>query len=266
MASHSYCYWTVADRHYSMMYATCIASARAVGVTSDFHAWTDRSIPGAICHPSGHYDFNHYLFKFEFLLKSVRSLAYDYFVFLDADNFFVRDPGDVTRFTGHGPVHVALESDCTREDTIRDEWWGCPLPEYVRLMRENGIVSERIFNTNAGLWIVHREVAERAVELALEFWHRCDQAGYKVTEEPPLAYIGHLLSGNPYEHTIQANPDFWASDWTGHFQDSLPDGQPWEFCHYMGGQSTMVNPAIVHAMRSKDALLDAARPHRLPTT
>ena len=68
-----------------------------------------------------------------------------------------------------------------------------------------------------------------------------------------------MLCGNPYVHTLRATADLWASDWTGRFADVLPDGSPWMFVDYFTGKETEVNPAIVHAMRSKPALIAAAK-------
>ncbi|MBM3883526.1 MAG: hypothetical protein FJ387_28115 [Verrucomicrobia bacterium] len=34
----------------------------------------------------------------------------------------------------------------------------------------------------------------------------------------------------------------------------MPDGQPWWFVDYFSGERFLVSPAIVHAMRSKEAL------------
>lgn len=257
MSDAKFCYWSVADGVYAHMMAACIRSARHVGVQEDFHIWTDTLIPDAVCHASGKYEHRGYIFKFDFLLKTVH-LPYDYFVFLDADSFFVRHPGNVVRHTLGSPVHVVLESDCTRETNTRPDWWGCPLDEYVRLMRECGVKSRSVFNTNAGFWIVHRDCAERMVALAMEFWSHCAKQMYPFTEEAPLAYAGHMLMGNPYAHVLEANPDVWASDWTGIFSGRLPDGSSWDFEDYMDEHHFHVNPAIVHAMRSKDILIRTA--------
>lgn len=257
MSKPKFCYWSVADGMYAQMMTTCIRSARREGVQEDFHVWTDVAIPHAVCHPTGQYEHKNYLFKFDFLLKTAE-LPYDYFVFIDADSFFVRNPGLILRQTQGAPVHVALESDCTRLSNTRPDWWGCPLEEYVRLMRSCGVRSHSIFNTNAGFWIVHRDVASRFVDLALEFWTYCDGRGFPFTEEAPLAYAGHMLMGNPYAHVVERNPDDWASDWIGVFAGRLPDGKPWEFTDYMDEHRFVVNPAIVHCMRSKHALINAA--------
>lgn len=258
MSNPTFCYWSVADGKYADMMATSIASARAVGVREEFHIWTDKAIPHATCHPSGNYEFKNYLFKFDFL-KKVSQLRFDFFVFLDADNYFVRHPGNVIAATQGAPVHVVLESDCGKESNLRPDWWGCPLGEYVRLMRDCGVRSRSVYNTNAGFWIVHRDVVDRLVDLALEFWNACSAAGYRFTEEAPLAYAGHMLMGNPYAHLLKSDSQLWASDWTGVYANRIPDGQAWEFEDYMDGRRFLVNPAIVHCMRSKEAMIAKAK-------
>jgi hypothetical protein len=44
------------------------------------------------------------------------------------------------------------------------------------------------------------------------------------------------------------------TDWTHQCAGRLPDGNPWRFQDHFAGKEYEVNPAIVHAMRSKDAL------------
>jgi hypothetical protein len=249
-----YCYWSVVDGDFAKMMQGAVDSARQVGVFKDFHVWTDRPIDGAICHPVSGLDKTLYLFKLRFLTEQVRQLDYDYFVWLDADCYFVRHPGDLLRVMQGSPVHASLESDACRPDNVRPDWWGCSLKDYVTLMRFMGVRSRAIYNVNAGFWIVHHDVINRFGELAFEFWDLATRAGFEFTEEPPLAYATHMLCGNPYVHTLRHTADVWASDWTGWFAERLPDGKPWEFVDYFNHQPFMVNPAIVHAMRSKGAL------------
>jgi hypothetical protein len=249
----------VVDGPYAEMMKTVVRSARAVGVFKDFHVWADRSIDGAILHPVKAFDKAHYLLKFTFLREAVSQLNYDYFMWLDADTYFVRHPGDVLRVLQGAPVHASLESDACSPHAQRPDWWGCPLPVYAGLMESRGVRSRAIFNVNAGLWIVHHDVIETFCALAFESWQFCRDRGHVFTEEAPLAYVTHMLCGNPYEHTLQATAELWASDWTGCYQDRLPDGQTWTFVDYFTGESFAVNPAIVHAMRSKEAMVEAAK-------
>jgi hypothetical protein len=259
MSEPTFCYWSIADGPYAEMVQTAVRSARAVGVREDIHVWSDRDVVGATTHDAGIFVKNLYLFKLQFLRHRAAQLRYDFFVFLDADTYFVRHPGNLLSALHGAPVHVLLESDCTRPTNRRPDWWGCPLPVFVDLMRCQGVRSRSVFNTNAGFWIVHHDAIDRLVDLALEFWSRCKQSGYEFTEEAPLAYAGHMLAGNPYLHTLERNRDLWASDWTGVFRDRLPDGSAWDFEDYLDGSHMPVNPAIVHCMRSKNALVRAAR-------
>lgn len=252
---YKYCYWSVADGKHAEMMKSVIRSARNVGVKEDFHIWSDTNIDGAINHECGNFDKSHYLFKFKFLKEQVSALDYDFFVFLDADSYFVRNPGNVLRVLYGAPIHVCLESDCTDPQNTRPDWWGCPLDKYVQLMRERGVKSKSVFNTNAGFWIVKKEVIDLFYNLTMEFWQYCKNCGFIFTEEAPLAYAGHMLMADPYVHTLKSHRDIWASDWTGNYANRLPDGKPWQFEDYMSGYKFTVNPAIVHAMRSKEVLM-----------
>ncbi len=259
-----YCYWSVVDGVYARMMQSVVNSARQAGVFKDFHVWTDRPINGATCHRTVDFDKTSYLFKLRFLRDEVSRLNYDYFVWLDADTHFVRDPGDLLRLMQGSPVHASLESDACAPGNVRPDWWGCSLKDYATLMRFMGVRSNAIYNVNAGFWIVHREVITRFCELAFEFWELATKAGFEFTEEPPLAYATHMLCGNPHLHTLRRTADVWASDWTGNYAGRLPDGKPWQFVDYFSHQPFQVNPAIVHAMRSKEVLRELAL-RRSPT-
>jgi hypothetical protein len=103
--------------------------------------------------------------------------------------------------------------------------------------------------------MVHHDAVDTLCDLAFDFWDFGRKHGYEFTEEPPLAYAMQMLCGNPYTHTLRNTSDLWASDWTGCFADRLPDGSPWAFVDYFTGEKIEANPAIVHAMRSKSALI-----------
>lgn len=257
-ANPTFCYWSVADGKHALMMETLINSAREVGVKEDFHVWSDRKIDGAINHDCGNFDKSYYLFKFEFLRKEVSKLNYDYFIFLDADNYFVRDPGDILSICGTSPIFVCMENDCTSPLVKRQDWWGCKIDKYPNIMRSLGVKSDKIYNTNAGLWIVKKDVIEEFYQLGMSFWNYCHHSENlkSFTEEPALAYIGHMLSKNEIEnHTLEKTCHIWASDWTKSIGDKLPDGTPWFFEDFMTGEKRLVNPAIVHVMRNKEALI-----------
>lgn len=254
MKMEKFCYWSVADGDHATMIAATVHSARKVEVQENFHIYSDKVVPGAITHEAGEFNKDHYLFKIDFLKDRVKELMYEYFVFIDADSWFVRNPGDIISYCGDDPIHIAMESDCTNLDSQRKDWWDCPLEKYCSMMREKGVRSNQIYNMNAGLWIVHRNAIDHVHRLGYEFWNFAKDQGFTFTEEAALAYAGHMLMADPYSHQLKFSPELWASDWMGHFEGKIPKDESWIFHDYMTHDSIPVQPAIVHAMRSKEQL------------
>lgn len=252
---NSYCYWTVVDGDYAEMAKSAIKSARAVGVGKDFHVWADRPIPGATTYPAGDFDKWGCLFKLTFLRDAVKHLKYDYFVWFDTDTYFVRNPGDLLKLLKGSPLHITMECDVLSPLNRRPDWWSCPNEAFAQLMREMGVRSRRIYNVNGGMFIIHRDAIDTVFGLAMEFYNYCNERSYRFVDEPLFAYAMHMLCGDPELHTLRETCDTWASDWTGEFQDRLPQGEPWWFVDYFTEQRLPINPAIVHAMRSKSALI-----------
>jgi hypothetical protein len=246
------------------MAETMVASAQKAGVTTEFHIWSDRKIAGATVHPVSGFDKDHYLFKLQFLRDRVTALPHDYFVWLDADSYFVRDPGDILRVLDGALMHASLESDLCGPNNIRPDWRGCPLPIYAHLMRSAGVRGKSIFNVNGGFWIVHRNVIQKFCQLAFGFWEMGRQRGYLFTEEAPLAYAAHMLCRNPGAHQLRRWTDVWVTEWRGVFGRRLPDGKPWIFKDYFTFEELEVNPAIVHAPGSKHLMIAEARKRQLP--
>jgi hypothetical protein len=262
--SNKYCYWSVADGDYVDMLQGCVNSARVAGDDTDFVVLTDRDkFDDAINIKIPPFSKNHYLFKFKLLKEVMADLDYDYFIFLDSDNYFVRKPDNPLHLLNDSTVHSFLESDCTDPNAIRGDWWGCPLPEYVKIMRDRGVTSRGVYNVNAGYFIVKKSSIEDFYNLGMEFWNYSKAQGYTFTEEAPLAYITHMftdhMTDDPYQHTLMFRPNVWASDWTGVFKDHLPANREWDFTDYMTGKPIKVYPDIVHAMRSKNRIIQYGR-------
>lgn len=258
--SKSFCYWTVADGRYADMMESVIYSARLQGVEEPFFVWSDKKVKGATeTFRSGDFDKSHYLFKINFLKHKVFDLFYDYYIFLDSDTWFVRKPEDVLAQLKGDPIHVAMESNCNNPSSLRPDWWDCPLNEFCDLMWEKGVRSNSVFNNNAGMFIVQHEAIDHVFRLAYEFWYHAEKKGRVFTEEAALAYAAHMLMADPYVHQLKENRDFWASDWLGHWKDKIPKNEPWNFTDYMTMEEYEVNPAIVHAMRSKDLLVSLSK-------
>lgn len=261
------CYWSVADGEWSYMLRTLLQSYRGVGMEEDFHVFCDQDIPGAITHPITDFDKSFYHFKFHFL-QMMQKLDYRYYVFLDADNFFVRKPPPFLDLMEDTPLHSFLESDCALPSK-RPIWHRCPLPEYVKLMQECGVTGEHFYTMNAGFFIVKREAVDIVCGLAEDFWKHSMMKGYLFTEEAPLAYATQMLCHDTERHLLINRRDVWCSDWTGIYAEHLPDGKEWLFTDYMNPVQYPVNPAIVHALKSKELLVrygqKLAAPRRVST-
>lgn len=248
------CFWSVGDNDFAWMLQGLVASFRKAGMQEDFIAFSDRPIAGARTEIVKEFDKKAHLFKFTFLKKLLKE-DYRAFIFLDADTLFVRRPPDLLPLLKDSPVHAFFECDCTIPGILRQSWWGCPLEKYVELMRDSGVTSEKVYNVNAGLFMVEKNAIETVCSLAEDFWNYSLSCGYAFTEEPPLAYALHMLSQNPEFHLIKNHFDIWASDWTAQFKDKLPEGKPWMFKDWLQGDEFIINPAIVHALKSKDLLI-----------
>lgn len=257
MYNKTFCYWTIADGDHGLMAKTMVQSARNCGVVEDFHIWTDLStINGAITHPCGSYDKTLYMFKFNFLKEYVSKLNYDYYVFLDADNYFVQNPGDLSILMKEQKVFIQMENEITSPEVKRKDWWGCPANKYKALYEETGLILDKIYNTNAGFWIVDKNHIDEFYNIALNFFFYAKSKGYKsFTEEVSLAFIGHCMQ-DPETRTLAKTSWLWASDWTGYWENTLPTYKPWEFEDYMTGKKSLILSKIVHCMRSKKLLIN----------
>lgn len=258
----SFCYWSIGTDRYAELLTAMVASARAVGVTEDFHCWTNRPVPGAICHPTGDFDNWGWLFKLVFLRREVIELKYDYFVYLDADTWFVRHPGDPGRLLRDTPLHVTLEADLTLPTDV-PIWWDYPTETLVRLMRVAGVAHPAVYNVNGGMFIVRRAAIKALYDLANHFWRFARQHGVYCVDEPLLAYAAQMLIDHPEAHTLRATHDFWATDAHGRYARRLPDGQPFHFRGFHRQHDLHINPAIVHVVRGKQPLFEFARQRRI---
>lgn len=255
--SKKFCYWSVADGGHAKMAQTMVRSARDTGVLEDFHIWTNmEKIDGAIVHNCGEFDKKSYIFKFNFLKNHVSKLSYDYFVFLDADNYFIRNPGDLTSLMIGNKIFCQMENEITSSNVTRKDWWGCPIDKFKPLYTRLGLKLDRIYNTNAGFWIVDKNHIDQFYNIAVNFFLHCQDLGFNhFTEEVSLAFLGHCMQ-RVEDRTLDKTSWLWASDWNGYWQSKLPDGSDWTFTDYMTMEQKVVNPCIVHCMRSKKLMIE----------
>jgi hypothetical protein len=129
----------------------------------------------------------------------------------------------------------------------------------VKLYQDFGVIQKTAYSTNGGFWMCKKGFARHAAATAARFKNFQRINGMDLPEEVFVAILSHMFS-TEYQDRFHSNyEDIWASEWTGALSDKIPDGSPWEFQEYMTNAKKIVNPAIVHAMRSKNALVSKGK-------
>ena len=243
------------------MLQALMQSIRDVGIEHDLLTFTDEPLSQVISHPLDpniELDGPQY-WKFHYLSK-LQNLDYDFFIFIDSDHYFVRKPAiDTINLIGSDPWHSFLESPINSPLTKRPDWWQIPNSEMVELWRDFGVTQKIIYNSNGGFWICKKEFIKEACNVAFLFNQYQLSRGLRLPEEVAIAVISHLFSVDYTKRFHENYSDFWASEWTNSLNGDLPNGSSWEFEEYMTRERRLINPAIVHAMRSKSKLTDIGR-------
>ena len=253
------CYWSIGWGQYANMIQSLINSKNQYGIEGDFIAFTDRELKNCInvsLDPNIPLDLSNYMFKFMYLYK-LKDYDYDYFIFVDADSIFVNKPNiSPLFFVEKTPWHCFLESPINSNKTKRGDWWSVPVHTLEKLYRELGVNCKEIRNMNAGFWICKKEFIQAACKLGFECYNFFASKNFAVTEEIPMAYIGNHICGDVSFHYHEKYTNYWASDWTGIFKNQLPFYKEWEYESYMTGEKSVIKPCLIHAMRSKNALIE----------
>ncbi len=105
-----YCYWSVCSNMYAPIMEECVRSARAAGVFKEFHVFANRPLDGCESYDAYQLDAAHGLFKLHYLQAGMTRLSFDYYVWIDADSVFVRNPVNLLDVLGNSPLHVPFET------------------------------------------------------------------------------------------------------------------------------------------------------------
>src|SRR5678809_1128985 len=160
--SPKYCYWSVATGPDGALMENCVRSARAAGVFKEFHLLTDRPLEGCECYDAYECDKTLGLFKLHYLKVGMSRLSFDYFIWLDPDTVFVRNPADILGVLGCSPIHVPLEQDLAAISADA-EWKGISCLRLRELFGEAGILN-RPYLCQSAFWIVRREAIDTVYE------------------------------------------------------------------------------------------------------
>jgi hypothetical protein len=234
----------------------CVASARRAGVFKEFHVLADRNLEGCETYDAFKFDAKHGLFKLDYLKVGMSRLNFDYFVWLDADTVFARNPVDVLGVLGKSPLHIPLETNLS---TLAEDatWKEVSLYKLRDFMRAQGVANEVYWNRSA-FWIAHHDLIEPLCELAIEFWKNARDASLLLDVSAALGYAMQILCAEPEGHLLLNRPDLWAS---ADKETELHD-QGWTRREAFTGREMSVRPAIVHLSADRWKLKSDSR---LPT-
>ncbi len=238
---------------------TMVKQARAVGVTEDFHVFCNKpvDIPGVINYTAGPLDITYHTFKWRLLRDYMADLNYEYFVWLDSDTWFTRHPGDLkAQLLRKNMMWCQLESELTSPKNSKPDWWGVKPAQIIELFRDHG-AGETVWSSNGGMFIVRQDAVKQVVNELEQFHRLCLDSGHKkVHDEFVLAWLGQVkpFVEDPENNTSAMTCNLWSCDWMGRFAHKLPTTETWESVDWLTGESRLVQPAIIHAMRSKDAM------------
>jgi len=253
--------WSVSWGDYRYMTQSLAQSIKDCGIDHDILVFTDEPLSAVTsCELDKNIELDSKQYWKFFYLNKIKDLNYDLFVFIDSDHYFVRKPlKDFCEIIGQDPWHSFLESPINSPSTKRSDWWGVPNSLMANLYKEFGAIQRTAYSTNGGFWMCRKNFAFHAYKVALLFRDFQKSKKYNLPEEVAIAVLSHMFSKDYANRMHSKYMDIWASEWTGVLKDTVPDGSSWQFEEYMTRQRSSVNPAIVHAMRSKTALLEKGK-------
>lgn len=241
-----------------MMMERCVHTARSSGVFRDFHVFTDRVVSDCQCYESYCFDKTDSLFKLHFLKIGMSRLNFDYFVWVDADTTFVRNPMNILSALEGSPMHVPLELNLTRLSDYEPDCVAKFLPdvggeqpaalgrgrrtELEEMYRERGVADD-VYVCGSAFWIIHHDAINVLCDLALGFYHDARKRGIHVDIDSSLGYAMQMLAPDPTEHLALNRPDLWCCDYRVTCKDAT---EAWDWRHPLGGPSSRVRPAILH--------------------
>jgi len=227
----------------------CLRTARQSGVFKEFHVLTDRPLEGCESYDAFQFEKTNGLFKLHYLKVGMSRLNFDYFVWLDADTVFVRNPVDVLEPLGRSPIDVPLALNLST--LVEDRSWKeVSLFQLRETLHHEGIANQA-YLCGSAFWIVHHDAIDAVYDLALGFWHKAKEAGLMVDVAAAIGYAMQILCADPEAHRLANHPGLWASHDAAVFHEILPNRTAFTWRHPLGNEAVEVDPALIHLPNSK---------------
>ena len=246
--SATYCYWSVCTGEYGSLMENCVRTARAAGVFKEFHVLADRAIEGCECYDAMQCDMAHGLFKLHYLKVGMSRLLFDYFIWIDADTIFRRNPVDILGALGKSPIHVPLEEELT-EANEHKEWKDVSYGKLRQVFIENGLTAP-VYLSRSAFWIVQREAIDDVYEIAMRFWNQTKASGLLLSVDAALGYAMQILCADPERHLLSARPNLWASKDPGASAGLESNGDSRSICH-LSYDANQCQAAVLHQSRNQ---------------
>jgi hypothetical protein len=236
-----FCYWSVAVREKREPMQLCIDSARAAGVFQEFHILSDAPLEHCESYDALAGEEIEPLAMLAYLKAGIARLPFDYFVWLDPETVFTSCPMGLLDVLSKAPVHLPLIEDL-RGVPADAFWCGVPAAAQVRVLESIGLRGP-VWAADGAFWVVHHDVVDLFCDLAVDAWHRFQDAGFQPELSLLLGYAAQMLCANTARHRVEERFDLWAADYAGTRSD---DGGVWEFAYPFSGARCIVDPAIVY--------------------
>ncbi len=172
-------------------------------------------------------------------------LNFDYFVWLDADTVFARNPVGLLGAGKKAHAAYSAGDEFVNLDGRRDMEQGVSLHKLRDFMRSQGVANEVYWNRSA-FWIAHHEVIEPLCVLAIDFWKNARDAvrGWSVSAAAGLCMMQILCAEPRGSFVGEPAMDLWAS--ADEEVGSSPEEEGWVRREPFTGRETRVRPAIMH--------------------
>jgi hypothetical protein len=200
-------------------------------------------------HDLGEFNHDNYMFKFHYLKKISEIVKADYYIYIDADSFIVRNFDGIEKIISQDVFHVFLENELSGD---RYNWHGKNLEIINFVFNEISKKNTQYYNVNGGFFGIRHDHVDEIVSRAYEIRSLLkNKLTNNFTEEYIISYLAGEYILNLDNHLLHNNFNYFCTD-TGHkFAKKLPENKNWNYKEWFGSAEYTINPAIIHCPGNK---------------
>lgn len=257
------CFWTVAwGDKYEKMANTLALSFKKFNYSGDLYIFSKNNITHATktIHMS-QFISDKYLFKIsmlDILYKETKN-NYDYYVFVDCDSIFVKHNGRLYNFIESNKFTCFLE-----KNILACESWATQKRDTVIKAFEHLVESyehNNYYSINGGFYSISSNEVSNFCTWALQSFGYLVTNGFNAVDEILISsYLMKCIHKNELNNFFIENWfDVYCIDSGGTFSGCVPTDKPFNFGDWFSNKefphrTWSVNPCLIHAPNSKDAL------------